>query len=162
MQTVSQHPVKYKHHKPFADIQQQQLPSMKRKHLFSHKRIQKVFKKAPSQNRFYLILHELGVTAIDLHLFHLLLPLLSTESPVWLQHLYLVLQVSQAALQRAYLRVLKRSDVMFIPLDKRRKRLWPESILCALKWQLMFSCITFIFINTKHHSGISLKSLKLK
>lgn len=55
---------------------------------------------------WHLVLHELGVGSVDLHLFDLLLPLLAAQSSVGLEHVHLLLQLSQAALQWADLRIL--------------------------------------------------------
>lgn len=75
----------------------------------------------------YLILHEFGVTAIDLHLLHLLLPLLCAQSSVGLQHLDLLLQIPQTALQRADLRVLQGGK-------DEREREREESMLLEAAW----------------------------
>lgn len=50
---------------------------------------------------YYLVLHKLGVVAIDLHLLDLLLSLLTSQHVTGAQHHDLVLQLPQASLQRA-------------------------------------------------------------
>lgn len=54
----------------------------------------------------HLVLHELGVAAVDLHLFHLLLTLLTTQEAIGLQHQQLLLHVSQAPLHRVQFCIL--------------------------------------------------------
>lgn len=55
----------------------------------------------------HLGLHELGVVLVDLHLLDLLLAVLGVQQAVGLQHLDLILQVSDVALQRGDFGVLR-------------------------------------------------------
>lgn len=55
----------------------------------------------------HLGLHELGVVLVDLHLFDLLFTVLGVQQAVGFQHLDLILQVSNVALQRGNFGVLR-------------------------------------------------------
>lgn len=57
--------------------------------------------------RSYLGLHKLGVVLVDLHLFDLLFAVLCVQQAVGFQHLNLILQVSNVALQRGDFGVLR-------------------------------------------------------
>lgn len=54
----------------------------------------------------HLVLHKLGVAAVDFHLFHLLLSLLTAQQAVGLEHHHLLLHVPQTSLQRVDLSIL--------------------------------------------------------
>lgn len=80
----------------------------------------------------YLGLHELGVVFVDLHLFDLLLSILCVQQSIRLQHLYLILQIPNVALQGCDFGVLdkqfsgKISDVVLHHL-KLVRQLWCDS-----------------------------------
>lgn len=98
------------------------------------------------QSAQYLVLHELSVVAIDFHLLGFLLPLFTAQHATGAKHHHLVLQLSEAPLQRTDLRILRDTSKWVTPalmsmMNNNSVSIWLHNVphlICLLDRNLNF------------------------